>query len=236
MPLLPQGLCRRRTLLQFPVPGIEHPPASARAYYGGAKQCQVPLGRRALGLRGPGRRTCPAVIAKSDYRRSATSANWSFLVRGIVSLRRHLFDHEGGATMPHNKQHLSRRSRPPIPRGRPLPLDTARECFTTLVTGPKPLSLDCSAFVGLPNRRVPLDELRRLLMRRACPPHTKDAVWGLLVRRSKTEGAVLDAGVRGYGAARPRPYRWVARGPPPGRSLRRSRRNPVRLSRGAGHG
>lgn len=79
--------------------------------------------------------------------------------------------------------------RPTTPEDRHLPLDTAQECFTYLVTGPKPLSLDCRGFTGLPNRPVPLDELQRLLMRRACPRRTKDAVWAQLIRRSRAEGA-----------------------------------------------
>ncbi|MEU6379241.1 hypothetical protein [Streptomyces sp. NPDC046909] len=70
-----------------------------------------------------------------------------------------------------------------------LPLDTAQECFTYLVTGPKPLSVDCRDLLGLPNRSVALDELQRLLMRRACPRRTKDVVWAQLIRRSRSEGA-----------------------------------------------
>ncbi|AXK36427.1 hypothetical protein DVA86_31425 [Streptomyces armeniacus] len=70
-----------------------------------------------------------------------------------------------------------------------LPLDTARQCFTYLVTGPEPLSVDGRAFSGLPNRPVPLDELRDRMLRRRFPRHTRDAVWAHLVQRSRTEGA-----------------------------------------------
>ncbi|MEV0220292.1 hypothetical protein [Streptomyces sp. NPDC050704] len=72
---------------------------------------------------------------------------------------------------------------------RQLPLDIARECFTLLVTGPQPLSLDCRDLPGLPDGQVPLDELLRRLLRGNCPRATKDAVWSVLVRRSRAEGA-----------------------------------------------
>jgi hypothetical protein len=70
-----------------------------------------------------------------------------------------------------------------------LPLDTARDTFTWLVTGPHPLSIDGRLFSGLPNRLVPLDEVRERLLRRRCPNHTHDAVWTHLVLRSRSEGA-----------------------------------------------
>lgn len=70
-----------------------------------------------------------------------------------------------------------------------LPLDTARDTFTWLVTGPHPLSIDGRLFPGLPNRLVPLDELRDRLLRRRCPRRTHDAVWTHLVLRSRGEGA-----------------------------------------------
>ncbi|GAA1895345.1 hypothetical protein [Streptantibioticus ferralitis] len=72
---------------------------------------------------------------------------------------------------------------------RELPLDVARECFTLLVTGPNPLSLDGREFRGLPNRLIPLDELRDRMLRRRCPRATRDTVWAHLVRRSHQEGA-----------------------------------------------
>ncbi|WP_049575321.1 hypothetical protein [Streptomyces sp. SBT349] len=72
---------------------------------------------------------------------------------------------------------------------RPLPLQTARDCFTWLVTGPKPLSLDGRPIEGLPNRDVPLDELRDRILRRRCPHAARDAVWAQLVSRSRRAGA-----------------------------------------------
>lgn len=70
-----------------------------------------------------------------------------------------------------------------------LPLDTARDAFRWLVTGPEPLSVDGRDFAGLPARLVPLDELRDLLMSKQCPMHTRDAVWSYLVDRSRRDGA-----------------------------------------------
>ncbi|MGP4112974.1 hypothetical protein ACTWP5_18940 [Streptomyces sp. 4N509B] len=72
---------------------------------------------------------------------------------------------------------------------RRLPLDVARECFGWLVTGPDPLALDGRPFAGLPDRTIPLDELRDRLLRRDCPKGTRDAVWGELVSRTRSEGA-----------------------------------------------
>lgn len=45
-----------------------------------------------------------------------------------------------------------------------LPLDTARDAFQWLVTGPEPMAVQGARFAGLPRRRVPLDELRDRLM------------------------------------------------------------------------
>ncbi|MFC4464006.1 hypothetical protein ACFPH6_05420 [Streptomyces xiangluensis] len=73
--------------------------------------------------------------------------------------------------------------------GQPSPLDTARECFTLLVTGPQPLSLDGRSYPGLPNRRIPLDELRDRMLRRRCPRRTRDEVWAYMVRQSREQGA-----------------------------------------------
>lgn len=70
-----------------------------------------------------------------------------------------------------------------------LPLDTARDTFTALVAGPDPLAVNGRLFTGLPERRIPLDELRDLLLRPGCPRGTRDAVWRHLVLRSRVEGA-----------------------------------------------
>jgi hypothetical protein len=71
----------------------------------------------------------------------------------------------------------------------PNSLDIARDTFTWLMTGPHPVSLNGRLFPGLPDRRIPLDEVRDRLLARRCPQATRDAVWAHLVLRSRTEGA-----------------------------------------------
>lgn len=69
-----------------------------------------------------------------------------------------------------------------------LPLDSARVAFEWLVTGPEPVSIEGSCFPGLPARRVPVDELRDLLLNASLPMSTVDPVWVHLVTRSRDEG------------------------------------------------
>ncbi len=76
------------------------------------------------------------------------------------------------------------------PRTRDVsPLGVARTAFELLTTGPSPLGLDTSGWPGLPNRVVPLDELRSRLLSASCPAETRDLVWRQLVTRSRAEGA-----------------------------------------------
>jgi len=100
-----------------------------------------------------------------------------------------------------------------------LPLDAVRDVFALLVDGPRPLSVDGRIFPGLPDRLVPLDELRASLMRRSCPAQTRDAVWAHLVTRSRREGGAWTVGcvgvalpglarTAGWMAARYRGDRW----------------------------
>lgn len=70
-----------------------------------------------------------------------------------------------------------------------MPLDVVRSAFTWLVTGPHPVSVDGRTFDGFPDRRVRLDEVRDLLLRRTCPQEVRDAVWTHLVQLARTEGA-----------------------------------------------
>lgn len=69
-----------------------------------------------------------------------------------------------------------------------LPLDTARDAFQWLVTGPKPMAVHGARFAGLPRRWIPLDELRDRLMSKHCPVRTRDDVWAYLVLRSRAKG------------------------------------------------
>lgn len=85
-----------------------------------------------------------------------------------------------------------------VPFGRDcLPLDAARTAFEWLVTGPDPVSVEGRCFPGLPRRRVPLDELRDLLLDPALPMSTVDPVWVHLVTRSRDEGGPWTVGCVG---------------------------------------
>src|SRR4051812_18001022 len=78
-----------------------------------------------------------------------------------------------------------------------MPLDAARTAFGWLVTGPHPLSIEGRLFPGLPDRQVPLNEVRERLLRRRCGQVTRDAVWAHLILRSRTEGATWTVGCVG---------------------------------------
>jgi hypothetical protein len=93
------------------------------------------------------------------------------------------FDHAKEPNMAHN--HISHSA--PFARDA-LPLDSARTAFEWLVTGPAPLSIDGRFFPGLPRRRVPLNDLRELLLDPGVPMPTVDLVWMHLVARSRDEG------------------------------------------------
>lgn len=69
------------------------------------------------------------------------------------------------------------------------PLGVARTAFALLTGGALPLTLDTRRYAGLPNRDLPLPELRTRLLARSCPKPTRDAVWAELVSRSRTQGA-----------------------------------------------
>lgn len=74
-------------------------------------------------------------------------------------------------------------------RDQQFPLDVARDSFAALTAGPSPTAVDGRDFPDLPNRAIPLDELRDRMLSRHCPPTTRDAVWRYLVNRSREEGA-----------------------------------------------
>lgn len=78
-----------------------------------------------------------------------------------------------------------------------MPLDAARAAFGWLVTGPEPLSVDGRGFAGLPDRWVPLDEVRQRLLGRRCPQPVRDAVWAHLVEQSRAEAGAWTVGCVG---------------------------------------
>jgi hypothetical protein len=70
------------------------------------------------------------------------------------------------------------------------PLDIAETSFRLLATGPGNLALDCAGLApDLPQSTVGLLELRRLLTSRTVGNDTRDAVWRVLVTRSREQGA-----------------------------------------------
>jgi len=85
-------------------------------------------------------------------------------------------------------------------RRRPLtdsPFDTLERTFALLTTGPRPLSLDGTPLDGLPDRPVPLDELKSRLLHPSTPYAVRDAVIGELVARAQREGGRWSVGLAG---------------------------------------
>lgn len=68
------------------------------------------------------------------------------------------------------------------------PLDAARTAFGWLTAGDHPLSLDGRLFDHLPDREIPVDELRNLLLEQGCPRRVWDQVWTYVISRARREG------------------------------------------------
>ena len=67
----------------------------------------------------------------------------------------------------------------------PEPFDAADAAFRLLCARPQPLALHASQVAaGLPDRPVPLDELRVLLLHPSTSAGVRNAVWAELVRRA----------------------------------------------------
>ena len=76
-------------------------------------------------------------------------------------------------------------------RRRPLtnsPFDTLERTFTLLSSGPDPLALDGHGITGLPDRPVPIGELKARLLHPSTRFEARDAIVGELVARSQTHG------------------------------------------------
>jgi hypothetical protein len=83
----------------------------------------------------------------------------------------------------------SRPSRRPQRRSWPnTPLDAAQRAFDLLVRPPAPLAFDGRGFTGLPDRILPLDALKKLLIDDATPRSVRDEVWRELVVRARRDG------------------------------------------------
>lgn len=67
-------------------------------------------------------------------------------------------------------------------------LETCERVFGLLVTGPAPLAIHPRHFTDLPDRPLPLHQLRVLLASPAVSAQTRAAIWCYLVRRARTRG------------------------------------------------
>jgi len=77
-------------------------------------------------------------------------------------------------------------------------LDAADAAFRLLTAGPRPLAVHASRLArGLPDRPVPLDELRVLLLHPATSTAVRNTVWAELVRRARTRGPEWVIGLTG---------------------------------------
>jgi hypothetical protein len=71
----------------------------------------------------------------------------------------------------------------------PGPFDAAEAAFRLLCAGPQPLALHAAKIAaGLPDRPVPLDELRVLLLHPSTSARARNLVWAELVRRARAGG------------------------------------------------
>jgi hypothetical protein len=82
---------------------------------------------------------------------------------------------------------------------RPLnALDAVDTAFRLLAAGPRPLAVHASRLAaGLPDRPVPLDELRVLLLHPATSASARNRVWSELVRRARTGDPAWVIGLTG---------------------------------------
>jgi hypothetical protein len=67
------------------------------------------------------------------------------------------------------------------------PFASLEASFSLLCKGPAPLALDGRLVEGLPERLIPLDELRAILLHPSTGYDTRDAALGLLLARAKAE-------------------------------------------------
>jgi hypothetical protein len=80
----------------------------------------------------------------------------------------------------------------------PEPFEAAESAFALLCAGPQPLALHASRVAaGLPDRPVPLDELRVLLLHPSAGARTRNRVWAELVRRARAGDPAWIIGLAG---------------------------------------
>ncbi len=86
----------------------------------------------------------------------------------------------------------------PAPAASPGPLDAAEAAFRALITGPRPLAVIPGRLAaGLPDRLMPLGELRALLLHPATSPAARNSVWAELVRRARAGDPAWVVGLAG---------------------------------------
>jgi hypothetical protein len=80
----------------------------------------------------------------------------------------------------------------------PEPFDAVDAAFRLLCAGPQPLALHASKVAaGLPDRPVPLDELRVLLLHPSTSARARNQVWAELVRRARAGDPAWTVGLAG---------------------------------------
>jgi hypothetical protein len=75
-----------------------------------------------------------------------------------------------------------------LPQSVCAPLDAAQRAFVLLCCPPAPLAFDGRGVKGVPDRILPLEELRGFLIADATPRPVRDAVWRELVIRARRDG------------------------------------------------
>ena len=87
-----------------------------------------------------------------------------------------------------------------MPR-RPLrpssPFDVLEASFELLSSGPRPLGVEGNLVDGLPDRLVPLSELRARLLHPSASYRTRDAAMRLLLSRAREDGGAWLVGLAG---------------------------------------
>ncbi len=77
------------------------------------------------------------------------------------------------------------------------PFDTLEETFRLLCAGPKPLALDGRQVPGLPQREIPLDELRAVLLHPSTGHPARQRALSVLVDRARSDGGAATVGLAG---------------------------------------
>jgi hypothetical protein len=77
------------------------------------------------------------------------------------------------------------------------PFDTLEKTFNLLVSGPDPLSLDGSVIDGLPDRVIPLDQLKGMLLHPSTSYEVRDAVINAMATGSRATGGSATIGLAG---------------------------------------